>query len=344
MSYIEVTSQLKKGNISPVYLLYGTETYFIQQLKRQITNTVLNGDEDNLSMYDLVETPIEEVIADVDTYPFFGERKLVIASNPGFLKGKPDKLPFEHDLEALDRYLKSPVDYSVLVLIAEYEKIDERKKISKSLKKHATLADCQPIKEYEVKKWIQTLAGQIGVRIEEDASTVMEAELSANLHLLENELAKIAMYTGENGVITKEIARDMVARTAESSALRLVDAVIERNLHQAIAIYKDLEKQKEEPIAMIGLLAFQFRTILRVKLLRQKGYSQGQMQKQLGLHPYVIKIAMQREKQFSLEKLKSIMDRLANADAVMKQGGMEKGLAFELLLYDLISSKAKATV
>ncbi|SET61844.1 DNA polymerase III, delta subunit [Oceanobacillus limi] len=333
MSYLKAMEQLKKKQLPNILLLYGTETYFIQKLKDQV---VKNLDEDNLSTYDLSETPIQEVIGDAETYPFFGEQKVIIATNPVFLKAKSDKLTFEHDLNVLERYLQSPVDYSVVVFIAAYEKIDERKKISKLLKKTALVAECNPVKEFELSKWIKNLSDQYRITIRDDAYEIIENELSNNLNILENELAKIALYVGEDGVVTKDIAEELISHTVSSSSLRLVDTVIEGDLQKAISIYKDLEKMKEEPIAMIGLLAFQFRTILRVKLLKQKGYTQFQMQKQIGGHPYVIKVAMSREAKFTTERLQQIIDRLATADAVMKQGKMEKELAFELLLYDLI--------
>jgi len=340
MSYLEVLQQIKKKQIAPVFLLYGSESFFIQNLKKHIVQAVVgSNDDENLITYDLEEVPIQEVVADAETYPFFGEKKLIFATNPVFLKAKPDKLPFEHDLEALQRYLNEPVDYSVLVFIAPYEKIDERKKISKLLKKNAVTAACNPVKEYELNKWIKDLADNLKISITPDAYDVMEAELTSDLYLLQNELTKLATYVGDGGTVTKEIAEDLIAPTANSSSLRLVDAVIERNLHKAITIYKDLEKMKEEPIALIGLLAYQFRMIFRVKLLRQKGYSQFQMQKQIGAHPYVIKIALNREKQFSIQKLEYIMDQLTNTDATMKQGRMEKDLAFELLLHAIIQNK-----
>jgi len=338
MSYIDVMKQLKKNQIKPVYFIYGSESFFLQNLKSEIVDRVVSNDEDNLSLYDLEETPIQEVIADVETYPFFGERKLVIARNPGFLKAKPDKLSFEHDLNTLERYLNEPADYSVLVIIANYEKIDERKKISKLLKKNAVVAVCNEIKDQELKQWMDTLANDLQITIDRDAYEIFESELSTNLNLLESELTKLALYVGENGVVTKDVAENLIAHTSNSSSLRLVDAVIDRDLHKAISIYKDLEKMKEEPIALIALLAFQFRTILRVKLLKQKGYSQFQMQKSIGSHPYVIKIALSREKKFTLQKLENIISKLTDADAVMKQGRMEKELAFELLLYELIMS------
>src|SRR5699024_2736057 len=65
----------------------------------------------------------------------------------------------------LQRYLNEPVDYSVLVFIAPYEKIDERKKISKLLKKNAVTAACNPVKEYELNKWIKDLADNLKISI-----------------------------------------------------------------------------------------------------------------------------------------------------------------------------------
>ncbi|MFD1038540.1 DNA polymerase III subunit delta [Virgibacillus byunsanensis] len=338
MSYMEVLQKVKKKQISPVYLIYGTESFFIQNLKKQITKQLLPKKEDmeNLSVFDLEETPIQEVIADAETYPFFGEKKLIIANNPTFLKAKPDKLPFEHDLELLQQYIAHPVDYSVILFVGDYEKIDERKKVSKLFKKNGVVAVCSPIKEYELSKWMNNLTSQLKISIQDDVYEILEAEFSTDLHLLQNELIKLSLYVGEGGVVTKGIAEKLISHSANSSSLQLVDAVIDQNLHKAISIYKDLEKMKEEPIALIALLAFQFRTILRVKLLKQKGYSQSQMQKQLSVHPYVIKIALNREKKFTVDNLQRIIDKLTTADSNMKQGKMEKGLAFELLLYEII--------
>ncbi|SFA70009.1 DNA polymerase III, delta subunit [Lentibacillus halodurans] len=336
MTYMDVLQQVKQKQIAPVYLLYGTESYFIQNITKHITKSVLAGETDeNLSVYDLEETPIQEVITDAETYPFFGGTKLIIADNPSFLKTKPEKLPFEHNLEMLTDYLKQPVDYSVIVFTAYYDKLDERKKISKMLKQHSVSAECNPIKDYELKNWIANLAGSLKITIDDDVYEMLETELSTNLHQVRNELAKLAAYAGENGVVTKEIAENLVSHTETNSSLRLVDAVIDRNLHKAMSIYKDLEKMKEDPIGLTALLAFQFRTILRVKLLSQKGYSQFQMQKQIGAHPYVIKMASKREKKFTIARLQGIIDQLTQTDTAIKQGRMEKELAFELLLHEL---------
>ncbi|WP_407058244.1 DNA polymerase III subunit delta [Tigheibacillus jepli] len=127
MAYTELLKQLKKGQIPRISLLFGTEPYFIQNLKDLFYKKVIT-DPENMITYDLQETPIQEVIADAQTYPFFGGDKLIFAYHPTFLKANPDKLPFEHKLEVLQEYLDSPATYTTLVFIAPYEKIDQRKK------------------------------------------------------------------------------------------------------------------------------------------------------------------------------------------------------------------------
>lgn len=337
MEYTELMQQLKKKQVPRVCLLYGTEPYFIQNLKKGFYKQVVT-DPENFITYDLQEVPVQEVIADAQTYPFFGGEKLIFASNPVFLKSKPDKLSFEHKLDALQEYIDSPADYSTIVFIANEEKLDQRKKIFKHLKKSAAVVACNQVKTYEIDKWIKTIAQQMNIIIDPAAMPILEGELSTNLQLMESEMNKLALYAGKDGVITKEIAESLVSHSVTNTSLRMVDAVMDHDLYSAIKIVKDLEKTKEEPIAMIGLLAFQFRMILRVKLLKDKGYGQNQIQKTIGAHPFVVKMAWNREKQFSLAKLHEIMDKLANADSVMKQGKMDKNIAFELLLHDLIAA------
>lgn len=336
MSYVTTIKAIQSKSLKQVYLLHGTEEYFIENIKNALIERLRKDIQDDYSVYDLEELPIEEIITDAETYPFFTEHKLIIAYHPVFLQARPPKLPFEHRIEVLEEYLNNPADYTTLLFIAPYEKIDQRKRIVKAFKKNAQVVACEPIKEYELTKWIDRIAQQLQMTIAPDAYEVFEASVSSNLFLLHSELEKIRIYVGENGHITKQLAEKLVASTANRSALMLVDAVLEKDLQKALEIFQELMKMNEEPIALIALLAFQFRTILRVKLLRGKGYSEQQMQRQLGVHPFVVKLATKREKNLQKETLEMIIKRLADTDAAIKQGLMEKELAFELLLYDLV--------
>ena len=45
MSYIQLTNQLKKGQIPNISLVYGTESYFTQNIKQLFIQAVLNNEE-----------------------------------------------------------------------------------------------------------------------------------------------------------------------------------------------------------------------------------------------------------------------------------------------------------
>ncbi len=324
-----------------IYLLYGTESYLIQEHKQKIIEQTLSPkDRDfNISQYDLEETPVEDVVTDAETFPFLGDNKVVIAFHPTFLKAKPDKLPFDHNVEALLQYINNPADYSVLILIAPYEKLDERKKVFKQFKKNGEVLSCQPIREWDMDKWIQKIAKDLQITIPESVFELFAQEIGTNLMALRKEIEKLALHVEKGGVVSRELAENLLSHSAEASGLKLVDAVMEKNLGRAIRLYKDLVKANEEPIALIALLASQFRIISQVKTLKQKGYAQNQMKSYVKAHPFVIKMALKRERAFTNEELNEIIQQLAETDYIMKQGQMDKELAFEMLLYQLINIK-----
>lgn len=338
MDYFKAIETIKKEKLQSLYLLYGTESYLIEAINEKLISNGLAPEdrESNIIRYDLEETTIQDVIMDVETYPFFGERKIIFAYNPLFLTAKQDKTNIDHNVASLQQYIEQPVDYSTLVLIAPYEKLDERKKIIKSLKNQATMIECEEVKAWNIDRWIDHLAKTLHIDLEKPVYELLVQETGTNLLMLQKELDKLATYVGRNGTVTIAIAEELIAHQANTSGLKLVDAVIAKDLNKAIQIFKDLERMNEEVIALVALLASQFRTLYHVKILMQKGYGQKQMAQYLKVHPYVVKMAMGREKKFSRKLLESTIDACATTDASIKQGKIDKVLAFELLLYQLI--------
>ncbi|SFL80944.1 DNA polymerase III, delta subunit [Gracilibacillus orientalis] len=341
MSYLACIEEMKKGKFAPVYYFHGTETYMTEALKQAlISNGVDQEEQDtNLSIYDLEETPIQDIVTDAETFPFLGERKVIIATNADFLRAKPAKTEIEHQPEILIDYIQNPAPYSVLVIIAPYEKVDERKKVVKQLKKAAKTVACEPLKEWNMQEVIGTIAKEHGVSISGQVMTYFINEIGTNLMIIHSEMEKLALYVGEGNEIRLEDAELLLSNQENNSALKLMDAIMVNDLAKAIDITKDLEKMNEDPIALIALVASQFRTLLHVKLLKQKGYTQQQMATQLKIHPYVAKLSMQRQNKFQVKELKEAIDLLTETDTQIKSGKMDKSLAFELLLYQLISKR-----
>src|SRR5699024_12101924 len=85
MTYMKALQQVRKNKIPPVILLYGLESYFIQDLQNEIVKKILgDGGNENLATYDLEEISIDEVIIEGETYQFFVNEKLLLIINKLF--------------------------------------------------------------------------------------------------------------------------------------------------------------------------------------------------------------------------------------------------------------------
>ena len=190
---LELWKQIKRKEFSSIYLLFGKESFLINETKQLLIQQVLKEEEIefNLSSFDLGETPIEVALEDAETFPFIGERKLIFLHNP-FLTAEKTKEKVEHNLKRLETYLKEPSPYSIVVFVAPYEKLDERKKITKELKKIGTTYEAKKLNESELKKWIHSRADYNGVVFEPKAVEQMLMLVGANLFMLTSEVDKLA--------------------------------------------------------------------------------------------------------------------------------------------------------
>ncbi len=338
---LDIWKKISKKQVDLVYLLFGTEAFLINETKQLLIEHVLDEEEKdfNLSVYDLEETPIEAALEDAETFPFMGEKRLVILQNPAFLTSEKSKGKVEHNLEKLEEYLSQPASYSIVVFSAPYEKLDERKKVTKELKRKATVVEAKKLSEQELISWVKERAVSNGAMIEDDAIELLLSLAGTNLFMLTSEIDKLALYAGENQPINKEIVDRLTARSLEQNIFTLVDKVVHRNVEAALRIYYDLLKQNEEPIKILAVITGQFRLIYQVKELARKGYGQQQIAGTLKIHPFRVKLAAGQAGAFSDEELTRIIKLLADADYQMKTGGMKNEKLIEIILFQINGRK-----
>lgn len=337
MLFDEALQKIKSGQIAPVHLLYGSQKFLMDQYIQELIKVVIDDTyaEFNLERFELADQPIEVAIQAAETLPFLGDKRLVFASDAYFLTGQKPPNKTEHDLLALERYIQDPVEHAVLVIIVYQDKLDERKKIVKELKKEAQLIACQTLKEHELVPWLMQRSRVHQVELTEEAAGLLVQFAGSHLQMLHKELEKLAHFVGRHGKITPDTVQSLVSRSVEQDVFGLIDHVVHSRLQAAFQTLQELLKRNEEPIKILFLLARQFRIMFRAKEMDYKGYTQAQIAKSIGLHPYVAKLAVQQSKRFSKDELIAILDRLAEADYEMKMGKKDKALILELFFIQL---------
>ncbi|SDY50986.1 DNA polymerase III, delta subunit [Evansella caseinilytica] len=332
MSYIDLIKQIKKGSVSPLYLLAGTEEYLIEDTLHRIIERTLSEEEKefNLSKFDMKEYSVDVAIEEAYTFPFMGGKRIVILKDAYFFTSAKESGKVEHNLKKLEAYMESPAPETVFIIQAPYEKLDERKKIVKLAKKNGEYLDGCALDERELYQWLIDRGHDHHVEFDKPAAELLISLTGGQLMLLASEIKKLAIHTGEGGTVTETIVQSLVPRSLEQNIFSLVDGVVKRDISKSWKIYLDLLKQKEEPLKIIALMVRQFRILFQVKQLTGQGYGQKQIAANLKLHPYAVKLAMGQAKQFKDEELLDLLDQLADIDYNIKTGRMDKSLAVEI--------------
>jgi DNA polymerase III subunit delta len=335
LSQLELHKKIRGMQISPIYLLYGKETFLIEETEQLIISQTLTEDvmDFNFAVYDLEESPIELAIEDAETLPFLGEKRIVLVKNASLLTSAKQKI--DHDIKKLERYIENPSETTVLIFHAPFEKLDERKKIVKLLKKNSDVLAANELHEEKLKSWIEGRANQLSVNITPPAIDKLLLLGGTQLMILVSELEKMALYVGDDGVIDEHVVNELVARTLEQNIFTLIDYIVKKKMDEAFQILYDLLKQKEEPIKILSLIARQFRIVYQVKELIKQGYGQKQIASLIKVHPYAVKLAANQGKSFSSEELLLVLNELADADFQMKTGKRDKKLVLDLFLTKL---------
>ncbi|WP_462258600.1 DNA polymerase III subunit delta [Vagococcus teuberi] len=334
MSFQTELAKIKEKKFDSVYVLLGKERYLTKQFKKQLVASGMNEEEQsfNLMTFDMKQDLLDNVMIEAQTIPFFGDRKIIFIQEPYFLTGEKKKTDVEHDLNTLLEYLDEPSPSTILVFLAPYDKLDERKKIVKKLKKEAIMIDVSDMDNRLAQKYVADTIKAEGYEISKEAFEEFIYLTNANLSQMMNELDKLFLAATDSKKISKEMVHQLIPRTLEHSIFDLLKYVLSGQKDNALTLYKELLLQGEEPIKINAILVSQFRLLVQVKIMADRHYQQSNMIDVLKIHPYRIKLSLQEAKRFELKTLGAIFDYLVENDYKMKSGYMDANLLFELFL------------
>lgn len=328
----QAIQQIKQQPLASVYLVTGTELYLQEQVRQAFLTRMEQDDleELNFMRFDLEENNLVEVVAEAETLPFFGDYRLIFVEQPAFLTSKGSAS--ESEIAQLLAYLKAPLASTILVFWANYEKLDARKKVTKALRKAASEIETVPLKENELRRFLQQYLANAGVKLNQDALELFLRLTDFELTKAMNELEKLMLAAGDSGVITKADVEALVPKTLEHNIFELTEQILQGQTEAALKTYEELHLQGEETIKLNAILIGQIRLLLQTKILQKIGYQQANIAETLSIHPYRVKLALQQVKRFSLAFLTTLYDELVENDYQVKVGQLDKELSFQLFI------------
>ena len=311
-----------------IYLIYGDEEYLIKKELSKIIDKS-NIIRDNIIRYNLNEVNISNVIDEACTVSMFDDIKFIICENCSFLT-TINKKEIEHDTDSLIKYINNPFDDVYLVFVVNTEKLDERKKIVKEMKKLSNVIECKKLDSHNLNNYIYKYFKDNNYNIDMSLVRLIIDKVKYDLSNIINECDKLMLYKDNDKNITKEDVDNIIIETIEDNIFSLTNSIMEKNTSKSIKIYKDLLLKGEEPIKLIVMIANQFRLILQVKLMVKNGYNQIDMSSTINEHPYRVKLALSSN--YTEKELIKIIKKLYKLDYDIKVGNIDKNFGFELFL------------
>nr|WP_263313126.1 DNA polymerase III subunit delta [Mammaliicoccus sp. Marseille-Q6498] len=317
-----------------IVLNYGAVDALIEKKSEEIINQYLNGERDefNYVKFDLYETPISVPIEEALTLPFLSDKKVVHIKNAYIFTGEKVNNSINQNTDELLKFIEQFDGDTLVVFDVFNEKLDERKKLVKNVKKHAKLNKIDQMTEQEIKQWIKSHLNEQYKDIKEDALVTFIELTGIQFNIIKAELDKLILFIGDEQVINKQDVKDIVSRSLEQNVFLLTEYIQKGQKEKAINLLKDLIQMKEEPIKLLALITSNYRLYYQCKILAGKHYSEQQIAKTIGVHPYRVKLALRIIRNLSLENLLTIIDLCANTDYELKSSYMDKVLILELFI------------
>ena len=124
--------KLQSGQISPLYLFEGAETYLRDQAVKKLTDTAVDASvrDFNYAAISVSQGDLDEALALAKQFPMISARRMIVVT--GF-----EAISDDDQLELLKSYLRNPVETSVLVFASDG--LDNRRNISTMLRKYSVV-------------------------------------------------------------------------------------------------------------------------------------------------------------------------------------------------------------
>lgn len=259
------------------------------------------------------------------TLGLFATKQVVYA--PKILKDAPKPVR-----ERLGSLLRS-VDDSTLLILDEAT-LDQRLDITKQLKKLATIEPFEPLRGPALERWVGEAARSFDITIEPPARSTLIERLGNDSWQLSRELEKLAAYAASASPprITVAMVQAYTPAQTAPSSFALTDALTAGNAAKARLTLMRLLQHGEEPIRLLGLVAFHLRSLALVKDSLETGVPAK-------LNPFVVKKLAPQAQMTTWQTLTQWYTQLAQYDHAVKTGRIDPPLALELTVQALTATE-----
>lgn len=314
-----------------LYFFYGENTYLLKKKIGQLRERFIReqGDTDisDAKGENLDRASFSNLVFAV---PFFSKKRLVIIRNL-LLENKDDELK-----KYISKNLDKIPETTVLIFI-EMGNPDNRTSLFKHLNQPKIAIKFDPLIGTKLSRWIMEVAEENGGSISLETANNLQIATGSDLNRLENEIIKLVLYqkSKQSDEITVSDIEKLIDPVVNPNIFDFISALAVGDNQKSSKILIDLQKSGENDLKILSMIVYQFRTMLIVSDLMNKGLNPSQIANTTKIHPFVVKKTTDLLKDYNQEKLRKSFYMIQKSDNQIKSGQIDSRLSLNLLVANL---------
>lgn len=316
-----------------IIFLFGADTFRSRQKLKEIKDKFLREVDSsgmNMQTLDGKTADFSLIENSLSTMPFLAKKRLVIIEN--LLAGK---LHSKNAKQAVDLLQKKSTKETIIVFWegeldeAKFKKND----IFLFLKKEKYQYGFNLLSSREIQRWITDKVTQMRGSMEPVAIAYLSDLVGNDLWLADSETTKLTMFA-KGRPITMADVKTLCAQKLEENIFLLTDALGQKNNKLAIKLIHEQLSAGMAPTELLHKCLWHIKNLLAIRSILDDGDASDSyaIAQTLSLHPFVAKKGTSQAKNFKIEELKNIFNRLVQIDGIIKTSRANTEVLFDLLV------------
>jgi DNA polymerase III subunit delta len=345
MSLEQFKQRLQKAKPIPALLLLGDEPYLRDSCRAELIDKYVPEAARAwaVSRFSADRGELQAALDQCQTLPMLSTQQVVFLEDAETLEKLGDKAR-QDAIESLDAYLQNPAPFTVLVI--EADKLDMRMLLGKKLADLALVVEVSLGERVEdrvaaAEGLARALAKEQGVTFEKGAAEDLAEFVSGDLTRLKTELDKLATFAAQRRMIRREDVSALVISEKSTTIWEVAELLASHQPRKALEFMDRLLREGEEPVMMVGAMAWMYRKLVEASELR--GVNNGwQAARALGMRPEQAELAVRCARRIPRDRLLDGVRALQEADDRLKGGVKDVRAIMEFLVWRLSGQRSAA--
>ncbi len=235
VSFESIMRDIKARKFSPIYILMGEESYFIDRICDALANSVLPEEEREFNQFVVFGSDVTAAqVADMAReLPMMSEYKVVIVKEAQNIKNTDD----------LERYFDRPSPQTILVYCHKNGNVDKRKKFTQKAEAAGVVFESAKVSDRELPGFVEAFLKVRGATIDQRTAMIIAESIGKDLSRLASELDKLCLALPDNDRrVTPELVEQSIGVSKEYNPFEMRNAIVNRDVIKANRILKYFDK------------------------------------------------------------------------------------------------------